>query len=231
MKGLGKYLLGLVYPDLCEVCGRSLVSGEEVLCLHCLDSLPRTGAHGHEFNLLHKRLASTTPVEKAAGYFHYYRESPYVDIIHRAKYGGRPELIEKMARRYARELADAGFFDGIDAIAPVPLHRLKQWRRGYNQSRYIAAGICSIVPLPVVDNLVASRGHASQTSSGVFARWLNAGNVYDVRRPRELDGLHLLVVDDVITTGATLLACCNAIKSAAPSCRVSVLTLAVAHMS
>ena len=142
-------------------------------------------------------------------FFLSYRESPYVDIIHRAKYGGRPELIEKMARRYARELADTGFFDGIDAIAPVPLHRLKQWRRGYNQSRYIAAGICSIVPLPVVDNLEASRGHASQTSSGVFARWLNAGNVYDVRRPRELDGLHLLVVDDVITTGATLLACCN----------------------
>lgn len=231
MKGLGKYLLGLVYPDLCEVCGRSLVSGEEVLCLHCLDALPRTGVHESDFNMLHKRLASTTPIERAAGYFHYYRESPYVEIIHRAKYGGRPELVEKMARRYARELAAAGFFDGIDVIAPVPLHKLKLWRRGYNQSRYIADGIRSVVSIPVVDNLVAARGHASQTSSGVFARWLNAGNVYDVRRPHELDGRHVLVVDDVVTTGATLLACCNALKSAAPSCRVSVLALGVAHMS
>ncbi len=159
MKRLGKYLMGLVYPDLCEVCGRSLVDGEEVLCLHCLDALPRTGAHKSDFNLIHKRLASTTPIERAAAYYHYYRESPYAEIIHRAKYGGRPELIEKMARRYARELADAGFFDGIDAIVPVPLHWLKLWRRGYNQSRYIADGIRSVVPLPVVDNLVASRGH------------------------------------------------------------------------
>ena len=224
-------IIDLIYPRVCEVCGCSLLKGEDVLCLHCLYDLPRINAHREPFNMIHRRLASTTPIERAAGYFHYYREGRYNDIIHRAKYQNRPLLMKSMGERFARELAADGFFDGIDLILPVPVHWLKMIRRGYNQSHYLALGICRVTGIPVGDNLVATRGHSTQTSRSDFRRWLNARSVYGVRREAELSGKHILVVDDVITTGATMLACCNSILSAAPSAKVSVLSLGVAHMS
>lgn len=225
-------LLDFIYPRVCEVCGRSLLPGEEVMCLHCSYDLPRTNAHRESFNMIHRRLASVAlPVDRAAGYFHYYREGGYNDIIHRAKYQGRPALIRAMGERFARELDADGFFAGIDIILPVPLHWFKMMRRGYNQSRYLAEGISRVTGLPVGDNLVAARSHSSQTSRSDYKRWLNARSVYVVRRGDELRGKHILVTDDVITTGATMIACCKAILSAVPGARVSVLSLGVAHMS
>ena len=231
MRRIVERLVSLVYPNVCEVCGRSLSPGEDVLCLHCLHALPRTDAHLSDFNMVHKRLASTVPIERAAGYFYYYKESPYVELIHRAKYQGRPAIVRKLAARFARELRPTGFFDGIDLILPVPMHRLKLIRRGYNQCDYIAHGLSEVSGVKIGDNLVATKKHATQTMRGSYLRWLNAGDVYGVKNGAELAGKHLLVVDDVLTTGSTMLACCGAIHAAAPSCRVSVLTLGVTHLS
>lgn len=224
-------VLRMIYPQVCEVCGRSLCRGEDVMCLHCLRQLPRVSSNGDDFNLLHERLASTVAIERAAGYFHYYKESPYVKLIHQAKYSSRPVVARKIARRFARELSRDGFFDGIDMIVPVPLHRWKLMRRGYNQSDYIARGIADVTGLEVLHSLVASRGHATQTARNSYQRWVNAGSVYELRDGASVAGRHVLVVDDVITTGATLLACCEAIHRVEPSARLSVLALGVAHMS
>lgn len=225
-------LVDLIYPRVCEVCGRSLIAGEEVMCLHCAYDLPRTNVHRDPFNMIHQRLATVaTPVNRAAGYFHYYREGVYNDIIHRAKYQGRPVLMRAMGERFAQELAADGFFDGIDLVIPVPLYWIKLIRRGYNQTRYLAEGISRVTGIAIGDHLVARRGHSTQTSRSDFARWLNAQSVYGVRNARSLDGRHILIVDDVITTGSTMIACCNAILSAAPTARISVLSLGVAHMS
>ncbi len=230
LKAWFRDLLGVIYPDVCEVCGESLARGEETMCLHCLMKLPRTQIHLEEFNLLHRRLAGNVPIERAAGYFYYYRESDYAALIHRAKYRGRPVIAELLGARYAREIAGDGFFDGIDMIIPVPLHRFKLIRRGYNQSEAIAQGISRVTGLPIGDNLVAVKGHSSQTRKNSYDRWLNAQDIYTVSRYEELNGKHLLIVDDVVTTGATLLACCEAVRKAQPSARISVLALGVTHL-
>lgn len=223
-------LVDLVYPRICEVCGRSLATGEEIMCLHCLYGLPRTHVHRDEFNEIHRRLAGKVAVERAAAYFHYYRESGYAGIIHSGKYGGRPSLMRRMGARMARELRKDGFFDGVDMLLPVPLHPYKRFRRGYNQSAAIAQGVSDVTGIATGDYIRAARWHGSQTrTASMYDRWINARLDYRVTEKEALEGKHVMVVDDVITTGATILACLNAIHDAAPGCRISVLALGLAH--
>ncbi len=222
--------LSIVYPHVCEVCGTSLARGEDVMCLNCMMQLPRTRLHNDEFNTIHERLAGSTPIDKAAGYFYYYKNSPYASLIHTAKYRNRPIVAEKVARKFAEELKTDNFFDGMDIVIPVPLHFLKMITRGYNQSDAVAKGISAVTGLEIGDNIVAKRGHSTQTQKGRFSRWLNTQDIYAVKNAQALKNKHVLIVDDVITTGATLLACSNAIHRAEPTARISVLTLAVAHL-
>ena len=230
LKGWFSDLLRIVFPDVCEVCGSSLVRGEEVICLKCDMNMPRTRVHNDSFNIIHERLAGKTPIERAAGYFYYYRESDYAAIIHNAKYNGRPIIALKLAMRFAGELMADNFFDGIDIILYVPMFFLKKIKRGYNQSEYIAQGISQATNIPIGHNLISKRSHSSQTKKNSYSRWLNAQGVYDVINSDELENKHVLIVDDVITTGATLLACCDVVHNAVPSATISVLSLAVTRL-
>ena len=230
LKGWFSDLLRIVFPDVCEVCGSSLVREEEVICLKCDMNMPRTRVHNDSFNIIHERLAGKTPIERAAGYFYYYRESDYAAIIHNAKYNGRPIIARKLAMRFARELMADNFFDGIDVVLYVPMFFLKKIKRGYNQSEYIAQGISRATNIPVGHNLISKRSHSSQTKKNSYSRWLNAQGVYDVINSDELENKHVLIVDDVVTTGATLLACCDVVHNAVPSATISVLSLAVTRL-
>lgn len=230
LKGWFSDLLRIVFPDVCEVCGSSLVRGEEVICLKCDMNMPRTRVHNDSFNIIHERLAGKTPIERAAGYFYYYRESDYAAIIHNAKYNGRPIIARKLAMRFARELMADNFFDGIDVVLYVPMFFLKKIKRGYNQSEYIAQGISQATNIPIGHNLISKRSHSSQTKKNSYSRWLNAQGVYDVINSEELENKHVLIVDDVVTTGATLLACCDVVHNAVPSATISVLSLAVTRL-
>lgn len=219
-------LLGMVFPAVCEVCGRSLVDGEELLCTHCNTGMPRTFYHTDPFNPLHHRLAASLSVDRAAAWFHYRRTSPYSRLILRAKYFDRPEIARAMGRLYALEIKPSGFFDGIDLILPVPMHSLKELKRGFNQAEEAALGISRATDIPLGDNLRARHSHSTQTRRSAYSRYLNVAGLFGVHNPGELSGLHLLVVDDVLTTGSTLSACCEALRAAVPDARISVLTLA-----
>lgn len=203
-----------------------MVQGERTMCLHCLMSLPLTNFHlTPADNELRSKLNGLVPIDRATAYFHYHRDSPHAALIHDAKYRERPAIALNLAEEYARAIEPTGFFDTIDAIVPVPLNFWKECNRGYNQSAWIARGIAKVVDLPIIDALRARR-HATQTHKDANARRLNAEATYSAR-PEALRGLtHILLVDDVATTGATLYACARAIHSAAPTCRISVLTLA-----
>lgn len=226
------YLLGSVldafFPRLCPVCGCSLVRGETLMCLSCLAALPRTRMHLRPDNSITARL--TRPglrLELAAAWMDYSRHSPYAAVIRDAKYAGMPRIAREAGRLFAREmLADAvPALADIDVLLPVPMHWTRLLRRGYNQSREIALGISAATGIPVGDNLHALRGHATQTRRSVEERMRNVGGIIAVRRPAELLGLHVAVVDDVITSGATLADALHALRAQAQPRAMSVLTI------
>lgn len=231
IKMWGRDLLNVIIPDLCTVCHTSLVRGEKIVCLKCLMDLPRTNLHKLQPNLIHERLISlSTPVERASSLFWYYRGNEFAALIHDAKYNSRPKVAAHLARMHARELQGYSFFDGIDLILPVPMHSLKKLVRGYNQSEVIAKGISDVTGLRVSDNLSTLRLHSSQTRKGAEQRQENTRENYAVERPEELQGKHILLVDDVITTGATLVSCMRAIHKVCPDTRFSIFSLALTHL-
>lgn len=220
-----------LFPAVCECCGRSLVEGERTLCLHCFYEMPRTTCHLDSFSEIHKLLAAPgLPVERTASMFHYIKESPYAMLIQRAKYNDRPGIARHLAETFARELTATDFFEGIDMLLPVPLHRRKLLRRGYNQSEVIARGINNITGIKTGDNLTALP-HSTQTRKNAVERAANMEGKIQVVHPEELAGKHILLIDDVITTGATLLTAIRAIKRKSPTTRISILTLAASKMA
>lgn len=226
----GASLVNIIFPDVCTVCHRTLVQGEKHICLGCLMDLPRTNFHLTASNALTERLFSIgLPLERAASMFYYMRGNPYTALIHDTKYHGRPVVGRHMAAMYARELLPTGFFDDIDLIVPVPLHFLKQLGRGYNQAEEIADSIGETTGLPVISALKANY-HRSQTRKDAHARLRNALGTYSVRDVEALRDRHILLVDDVITTGSTILACMQAIKDTSPTTRISVYSLAATRL-
>lgn len=186
--------------------------------------------HGEDFSLLHQRLAGRMLFERVGAMFWYYRDTPYAHLIHHAKYDGRPRIGRILARRYAVKLRADGFFDGIDAIIPIPLSPLKMLRRGYNQSDAIARGLSDISGINIIDGLKSTRYRATQTRRNAYARWLNARNGFKPVTERLQGVSHVLIVDDVLTTGATILAAAEAIHSFNPAISISVFTLAASHL-
>lgn len=225
-----KSLIDLIFPDLCTVCRHTLVNGERIMCLECRIGLPRTNLHSHQPNAIHERLFSIGhPIEKATSLFYYFRENNYSRLIHDSKYRSRPIVGKTLATEHATELMATGFFDGIDAIVPVPLHFFKRLSRGYNQAEEIAGGLSKVTSIPVIPALSASY-HRTQTRMSAHQRLLNARNSYRVSDPEAIKDLHILLVDDVITTGATLLSCVEAIKKSCPTTKVSLYSLAITQL-
>jgi ComF family protein len=229
LKTLASGISGIAFPRVCEVCGTSLTGNEDIMCLDCQLSLPVTNIHNDDFNTIHERLMGHARINRAGSYIYYYRNGAYSRLIHTAKYRNRPIIAEKLARQYASILLNDNFFDDIDVIIPVPMYRLKRLWRGYNQAESIARGISEVTGIPVSDNLVATR-HGTQTRRGQYDRWINAMNTYHVEHAEELDGLNILIVDDVITTGATMLACCEAINRACSGVTLNIVSLGVTHL-
>lgn len=227
----GGNLLDLFFPRVCTVCHTPLVEGEDLMCLGCLMELPRVEFDDYRDNELADRLASLrAPIEKAASLYYHMSGTPHVRLIHDAKYNRRPIVGRKLARIHAGQLATAGFFDDIDVLMPVPLHFTKLWMRGYNQSHEIARGLSDVIGLPIGDNLTASRPHSTQTRKNASQRRTNSIGTFRVTNPEQLDSLHILVVDDVITTGSTILSALETIHTTVPTARLSVYSLAISKL-
>lgn len=218
----------LFFPQCCLVCGRILLEGEEHLCLRCLSALPRTNLHRQKDNEMEKSFWGKMPIERASAYFHYTKGGDVRKLLFSLKYYGNSDLGRFLGRCMAREWEASGFFRGVDGIVPVPLHQRKLRMRGYNQSQMLAEGVSSVTGIPLWNHLmVRSQFTDSQTRKGNYERWLNVQDVFACTSPEALHGKHILLVDDVMTTGATLVACADAL-SQIPGIRISVMTLAMA---
>lgn len=227
----GRALADVFMPRLCPVCGKALVADEPYICRGCLAALPRTHLEEVDFNTMEQLFAGKVPIERATGYFYYQKSSPYAQILYDIKYRNRPQMGRWLAARAAGELRNSGFFDDIEVIVPVPLHPSKLAERGYNQSDYLARGLSQALGIPVIDALKSTRAHGSQTRRSATDRWLNAQHTYALRQAKasQIENKHILLVDDVVTTGATLEACTRALLTV-PGTRVSLFTLATARL-
>lgn len=218
----------VIFPRVCTVCGTTLLKGEDVMCVKCLMEFPATEIHRQRPNAIHDRVATTvTRVERCASMFWYVRESPYSNLIKDAKYHGRPSVGQKLAFEFAGQLKKSGFFDGIDAIVPIPIPLVRLLTRGYNQTLYIARGLSEATGLPVCDILRSRWLQGSQTHRNARDRQRQTEGRFSIMRPEDMSGRHLLLVDDVITTGATMTAALEAVKHAVGDVRLSVLSLAL----
>jgi len=222
-------LLDLISPRLCVVCGNRLTVTESVVCGKCNLHLPRTGFQndGYE-NIMAKMFWGQIPIQRACALFYYEPHAETAGILHQLKYKNHPEIGEVMGRMMGRELMLSDFFEGIDAIVPVPLARKRQRQRGYNQSLELAKGISEVTSLPIYNKVVVRNAFkGSQTSLGRWARNENVENVFELTDSDAITGKHLLIVDDVVTTGATVISCAKALAKAGGT-TFSVLSLGFA---
>lgn len=196
--------------------------------MRCNIDMPRTNYHTYKDNQTERMFWGRMPLARATSFFFYHKGSGFRRILHQLKYGGRKDLGEIMGRFMAAELMAADFFRDVDVIVPVPLHARKQKLRGYNQSECIARGVASVTGIPIDATSVLRKRHTeTQTRKSAFERWENVDGIFVLCRPERFAGKHVLLIDDVLTTGATVTACADAFKEV-EGMRISVLTLAVA---
>lgn len=220
-------ILDFLFPRRCVMCGNRLTAQEKHLCTVCFMRLPLTDHHKVEHSLLEKQFWGLFPVGKAVAMFHHAGEKTR-HILYNIKYWGHPELATYLATIYAKELQEHHFFEGIDAIIPLPLHWRRQLKRHYNQSHYIARGISKVTGLPIYKNVVKrTANNPSQTHMNAQQRLENVKEIFTLKHPEAIEGKHLLLVDDVTTTGATLTSCAKELAKS-PGVTISILTLAIA---
>ena len=222
-------LLDLISPRLCVVCGHRLTVTEEVICARCNFHLPRTGfQHNAYENDMAKLFWGQIPIERATAFFYYEAHAETANILYELKYKDHPEIGEIFGRMFATEIKSAGFFDGIDGIVPVPLAKKRQRQRGYNQSEEIAQGVSEITGLPIYNKVVKRISFkGSQTNKGRWDRQENVEHVFDLIDAEAVSNKHLLLIDDVVTTGATCIACAKVLCQSA-NVRISILSLGFA---
>lgn len=215
------------FPRLCVVCGTRLALDEQQLCISCLHQLPLVRFASFTENSMADRFVGLFPIVRAASCFHYQKGATVNRILFDLKYHDNPQVGYVLGRFMGRMLLARGFFDEVDVILPVPLSRLRRWQRGYNQSEWLARGVAAITGIPVCCDAVRRvRNNPTQTRLDRWRRLENVDSIFGLtRHSSALPGKHLLLIDDVFTTGATMLSLCDTLKTI-PGVRFSILTLA-----
>jgi ComF family protein len=222
-------LAGLFFPQSCAVCGRTLRQQEEILCTTCSYKLPRTGFHLSAENPVKDIFSGRLPLAAGTAFLFFSKGGEAQQLIHQLKYKGRRDIGNYLGRLFGAQLMESDFFREVDVLVPVPLHPRKEFLRGYNQSRLVAEGMASQMSAVVMPDVLYRTKHSdSQTKKSRYERWENVKDIFALKNGSRLENKHVLLVDDVITTGATLEACGNVLLQV-PGIRLSVASLAYAQ--
>ena len=217
----------LLFPTICESCFEALNEKEDIICISCLSKLPRTNYHRLEDNPVARKLLGRIPIHKASAFLYFKKGNLAQTLLHKLKYEGRRDLGEYLGSLFGRDLMVEGFCSP-DLIIPLPLHPAREKQRGYNQSKPICVGLSKYLGAPVdLTSVIRTEANTTQTNKGRFERWLNVEHIFRVTDATVLKGKNILLVDDVITTGATLEACGRAILDAGAK-QLNIATLASA---
>ncbi|GGE55606.1 ComF family protein [Pedobacter psychrotolerans] len=225
----GSDLLGLLFPNLCNACGASLFQGEKLICTKCLFDLPFTDYHLYQENKVMKQLWGRVPLNAAMALLYFRKGATAQRLIHSLKYNGKTDVGLLLGSMIGERLKLSSQYSDIDFIVPVPLHHYKLRSRGYNQSSFIAEGIAQTINIPFKEEiLIRTVSTESQTKKNRFSRYENMKAVFKVPETNQIAGKHILLVDDVVTTGATLESCTNALL-AYGALKVSIAAVAFAE--
>ena len=226
-KTLLSNLASLLYPKLCVVCGEPLIENENFFCFTCLLNLPKTHYHLIPENQAIERLAGKISLVKASAFFYYNKGGIAQKLITEIKYKGNMELGEWIGAYIAKDMSSSDFFQEIDYLVSVPLHKSKEKKRGFNQAEKIAEGISKETNIPLkTSNVFRDKANTSQTRKGVFERWKNTQNLFDMKNPELFEDKHILLIDDVLTTGSTLEALAQSLLKS-DGVKISILTVAI----
>ena len=222
-------IISLFYPECCCVCDEKLIEGEHYFCLDCSLKMPHTNYHLQVENSAADRFKGKIPYEKVASFLYYNKGGFSQKVVRAVKYKGNTALGYHMGHLMSQQIQQtSSFFEDIDLLIPIPLHRKKQKKRGFNQAEEIVKGIEKVTDIPFNNNLVIREKQTqTQTKRGRYARWLNTIDIFTLNKEADFNCKHVLIVDDVLTTGATAEACAQAILTTYPDVKISILTLAV----
>lgn len=216
-----KDFLSLIYPKTCLGCDSVLVSNENHICSSCFVELPKT-SFNHEI----KHTIGLEEYNLKVGLYHFNNEI-IQQLIHALKYKGKSSIGEMLGIELGKAILKNDKYETIDLIVPVPIHKRKKRKRGYNQSYFIAKGVAEIINAPIEEILIKSEKGKSQTDKKKYERWLNVKDSFSLKEGRSSKATHVLIIDDVITTGATIEACVKEIRIN-ENVKISIAALAIA---
>lgn len=200
--------IALFYPHLCWSCNQNLSYTSTNICLNCQYKLPETNLHLEEDNIFMERFIGRIPLKSAAAFYYFIKGGRLQPIIHKLKYERKPQIGLQLGEQYGHILKEAETFQSIDCIIPVPLHPKRLQQRGYNQSIVFGQGLSNTMNIPIYENvLIRTQMTTSQTKKSRTDRFQNVATAFKVINNNLLKDKHILLVDDVMTTGATLEAC------------------------
>lgn len=221
-------ILELFYPSVCAACGASLFQWEQLVCTRCRSFLPKTGYELNEDNPLARLFYGRVRLKAVTACYFFSKEGKVQHLIHELKYKGNSEAGIFLGQELGKSIKDAPLFQGVDYLIPVPLHPKREKERGYNQSMLIAQGIAETTNINIGgDFLVRSVNTSTQTHKSKEERWQNVKDIFELRHADRLEGKNVLLIDDVLTTGATLEACALTLSSV-PGITISCATAACA---
>lgn len=221
--------LDLIYPRFCASCENVLARHEEVICTFCVHSLPVTGFHDQPNNAVEQIFFGRIPVENATSLLLFEKKGAVQNLIHDLKYRGNEEIGKYLGQWLGTELAKTERFGEVTAVIPVPLHKSKLNKRGYNQVTKFGQEIAKALNIPYTDSvLLKTSTSQTQTRKRRFARWGNLEESFIIEHHEQLENAHVLLVDDLVTTGATLEACAHQLMQI-PKIKISIATMAFTH--
>lgn len=213
--GVLEDFVSLFYPRYCRGCYNSLVKGEDLLCTQCLLEMPKSYYHLQRDNPFFLKFRGRLPVAHVMTLYKFVKESRVQHVLHALKYKQQPELGEMLGKVYGHDLLEADFKNCFDLIVPVPLHASRRRIRGYNQSEEFGKGLSQMLEVPCDDSYMQRKARTeTQTDKTKLTRWENVENIFHVLNTKPIAEKRILLVDDVVTTGATLEACGRALLGA-----------------
>ena len=203
-----QHLLGLVYPNLCFSCLKNLTIGQAPICLVCQHQLTTTDQYQYKENAFTERFWGRIDLHTGSSYYKYSKSGKVRKLIHELKYNNKPQIGRYIGEQFGKQLAKAPLYKDLEVIIPVPLHPKKQHQRGYNQSYLFATGLSEAMQLPIDQGSLKRKVYTdSQTTKSRLERFTNVSSAFYLEKRRNLVNKNVLLVDDVMTTGATLEAC------------------------